>query len=114
MMIIENNVNKFTFLLIGCLFPFTVLAQSLPRFQESEGIIIIEIESALDYGSWELDTARVGYTGEGYLHYKGPNFYNTPGTSLLNFEIAIEKAGKYRFQWHSLIAIGESNIIGHG
>ena len=86
-----------------------MLAQSVPRFQESEGVIIVEIESALDYGSWVLDTLRSGYTGKGYLQYKGSNLFNDPGNSLLSFEIAIKKTGKYRFQWHSLIAVGESN-----
>ena len=104
----ENNFYKLVLILIGSLIPITVLAQTSPRFQESEGIIIIEIESAISYGSWELDTSIVGYTGKGYLHYKGSNFYNNPGNSLLHFEIAIEKTGKYRFQWHSRIAAGNS------
>ena len=109
MILMENKFNKLTLILLGCLLSTVVLAQTLPRFQESGGIIVIEIESAADYDAWELDTSRSGYTGEGYLHYRGPNFYNSPGNSLLIFEIAIEKTGKYRFQWHSLIAVGESN-----
>jgi len=94
---------------IGSLLPARVLAQSPPIFQESGGVVIIEIESAQNFGLWELQQDELGYTGEGYLHYKGPNHYNAPGNSLLKFEIKIEKTGKYRFQWHSLIAIGESN-----
>ena len=96
-------------ILITCLYPMAIFTQSIPQFQESEGVIIIEIESAIDYGSWELDTNKTGYTGSGYLVYKGPNLFNNPGMSLMPFEIAVEKAGKYRFQWHSLIAVGESN-----
>ncbi|MEM9984598.1 MAG: hypothetical protein AAF804_05830 [Bacteroidota bacterium] len=84
-------------------------AQSVPLYQESGGLVIIELESAVSYGLWELESSRPGFTGEGYLHYNGTNYYNQPGNSLLKFEIAIEKAGKYRFQWHSLIAVGQSN-----
>lgn len=106
---IEKTVNQITNLLIICLFPMAVLAQSPPRYQEAEGIVVIEIESAANYGAWELETSVAGHTGDGYLHYKGENFYSDPGNSLLNFEIAIEKTGRYRFQWHSRIAVGESN-----
>lgn len=93
---------------LACLFPIAIFSQSFPRYQESQGLLIIETESALNYGSWELDTVKTGYTGEGYLHYRGSNLYNSPGFSLLKFEIVIEKTGKYRFQWHSRIAVGES------
>lgn len=105
----EHNVCKLTLILFTCLFPIAILAQSLPRFQESGGLVVIEIESAVAYGAWALDTNRIGYTDDGYLQYNGPDYYNNPGNSLLDFEIAIEKPGKYRFQWHSLIAVGESN-----
>ena len=106
---LKNQFGKLA-LIVNCyFFPIAFFAQPLPRFQEAEGVVIVEIESASDYGSWELDTAKSGYTGSGYLIYKGSNLFNDPGRSLLNFEIAIEKAGKYRFQWHSLIAVGESN-----
>ncbi|NND34034.1 MAG: hypothetical protein HKN76_15705 [Saprospiraceae bacterium] len=105
----KNKLSNITCVLIGWLCPVVILAQTSPRFQESGGIMVIEIESAANYDAWELDTGKSGYTGEGYLQYKGPNFYNNPGNSLLSFEIAIEKTGKYRFQWHSLIAVGQSN-----
>ena len=109
MSIKKNNACELASILISCLCPIAILAQPLPRFQEAEGVIVIEIESAIDYGSWELDTNAKGYSGSGYLVYKGPNLFNNPGMSLIPFEIAVEKAGKYRFQWHSLIAVGESN-----
>lgn len=96
-------------LLLSCMLPISMLAQAPLRYLESGGLVIIELESVQNYRSWELDTSRVGYTKDGYLHYKGPNFYNSPGNSLLKFEINIGKAGKYRFQWHSLIAVGQSN-----
>lgn len=104
----KNPVRKLALILITWIFPIVCFTQSPPRFQESGGLAIIEIESAPTYGSWELDTAILGHTGQGYLHYKGSNMYNTPGFSLLTFEIAIETTGRYRFQWHSRIAAGTS------
>lgn len=88
--------GKIAGLIMIFLIPLLTLAQSLPRYQASEGIVVVEIDSALNYGQWELETSLAGYTGEGYLHYKGENFYSNPGNSLLNFEIAIEKPGRYR------------------
>ncbi len=98
-----------TLILMAWIIPRLIFSQSVPLYQESGGLVIIELESAASYGLWELDSSRVGFTGDGYLHYKGTNYYNDPGNSLLKFEIAIEKTGKYRFQWHSLIAMGQSN-----
>lgn len=106
---VAKILSQITGVLVACLIPLAISAQSPPRYQEVEGIVVIEIESADNYGDWELETSLTGHTGDGYLHYKGVNFYSNPGHSLLNFEIAIEKPGRYRFQWHSKIAIGESN-----
>lgn len=105
----QASIERIMVMLLAWLVPMVVFTQKLPRFQESEGIVIIEIESAEDYSSWEIDTNRLGFTGDGYLQYKGSNLFNDPGKSLLNFEIVIDKTGKYRFQWHSLIAVGDSN-----
>ena len=68
---VEKTINQITNLLIICLFPMAALAQSPPRYQEAEGIVLIEIESAANYGTWEFKTSVAGHTGDGYLHYKG-------------------------------------------
>lgn len=105
----KNHINRILlFILVGML-PTIVFAQSVPRYLESGGVVIIEVESAISYGDWVLDTTKVGYTGQGYLRFTGSDYFNTPGNSLLKYEIVIEKTGKYRFQWHSLIAAGQSN-----
>ena len=107
-----NLLRQYLFSLLMslmCLLPISLIGQSIPTYQETSGMVVIEIESAINYGEWEVDTIRAGYTGDNYLHYKGLNFYNSPGNSPLTFKVAIEKSGKYRFQWHSLIAVGDSN-----
>lgn len=83
------------------------LAQSV--VVEDGGLVLIEVERAESDESWVLDTAIEGFTGEGYLLYTGKDLFNNPGIALLRFYMRIEKTGKYRFQWHSRIAKGESN-----
>lgn len=96
-------------LTIGGLLPISLIGQAIPTYQEDSGLVVIDIESATNYGLWKLDTTKVGFIGDSYLLYTGANYFNNPGNSLLTFEVKIEKTGRYRFQWHSLIAIGDSN-----
>ncbi len=105
----KSKMKSIFTLLFFCSFFFnqTVLAQGV--FQETDGIVVIEIESANAYFDWVAETAISGYTGANYLHYKGPDYFNTPGNSLLTFKLNITTTGKYRFQWHSRIAQGTSN-----
>lgn len=105
----KNYINKILLVILAGMLPTVVFTQSVPRYLESGGVVIIEVESAITYGDWVLDTTKVGYTGQGYLRFTGSDYFNTPGNSLLKYEIVIEKTGKYRFQWHSLIAVGQSN-----
>ncbi|MEM6320171.1 MAG: T9SS type A sorting domain-containing protein [Bacteroidota bacterium] len=96
-------------LLVAPTLPISTLAQSIPTFQEADGLVVIEAESAPSYGDWEIDTTIQGFSGDSYLHYKGNNLFNDPGFSKLEFKVAIVKPGKYRFQWRSRIAQGTSN-----
>ncbi|MFK7933305.1 MAG: T9SS type A sorting domain-containing protein [Saprospiraceae bacterium] len=97
-------------LLIGCLILTDLIAQELPRFHEVGGIVVVEIESTTsNWDAWELQTNRAGFTGTGYLNYRGNDLFNDPGNFPMHYEIAINKTGKYRFQWRSLIAQGDSN-----
>lgn len=93
-------------LILSMLFAQVLQGQDFPIFEERNGLVVIEAESALEYGNWENDTSISGYTGESYLHYKGPNLYNTVGLSKLIFKIYISTLGTYRFQWRSRIAQG--------
>ena len=97
---------------IFCFFLSSICSTSLCIAQsvvvEDGGLVLIEVEMA-EHESWILDTTIAGYTGEGYLLYTGKDLFNDPGNALLRFYVRIEKTGKYRFQWHSRIATGDSN-----
>jgi len=96
-------------IIIGYLFPIMLNGQAIPTYQGSDGLVVIEIESAIEKSNWLLDTTKIGYTGDGYLLYKGPDLFNLPGNSVLNFKVVIDKPGKYKFNWRSRIALGTSN-----
>ncbi|MEM6737447.1 MAG: T9SS type A sorting domain-containing protein [Bacteroidota bacterium] len=96
-------------LIVFVLFVQPLQGQDFPIFEEVNGLVVIEAESAFEYGNWENETSIGGYTGESYLHYKGPNLYNTVGLSKLTFKINISTIGTYRFQWRSRIAQGTEN-----
>ncbi|MEM6377855.1 MAG: T9SS type A sorting domain-containing protein [Bacteroidota bacterium] len=97
--------------LLTALFIYTtpLFSQTRPLFQEENGLLVIEAESASIPSEWSQQTALTPFTGENYLLYSGPNLFNTTGRALLEYEIIISTPGKYRFQWRSRIAIGDSN-----
>jgi hypothetical protein len=88
---------------------FKLMSQDAFVFQEENGLVIIEAESTTGYGSWHPDTVISGYLGNNYLLYNGPDYFNSPGNSVLTYHIHVDKVGTYRFQWRSRIAKGTSN-----
>lgn len=68
-------------------------------YQEKNGFVVMEMESA-PYQDWKLETNLTGYTGTGYLAWRGP--YNPkPGTSnVLAYRFRIATAGDYQVKWH--------------
>jgi len=99
------------FFLFSCLFLLTsyLSAQEIPIFVEEGGVVLFEADKAVRLERWEEQTAIAGYTGDNYLNYRGPNFFNRISPSILNYTIRITKTGTYRFQWRRRIAEGTSN-----
>ena len=87
----------------------SIQAQDDAIYEEVNGIVVIEAESAKEYGNWLPDTSISNFTGDNYLLYEGMNWFNSPGRSLLRYKVHISKTGKYRFQWRSRIAKGNDN-----
>ena len=105
----RNLIKLLTALSLLLIQSIPLLSQTRPLFQEENGLVVIEAESAMIPGEWSQETALSPFTGENYLLYTGPDLFNTPGRALLEYEIMISTPGKYRFQWRSRIAIGDSN-----
>jgi hypothetical protein len=58
--------------------------------------VAIEAESEPVPASWVFEQDIAGYQGTGYLRWKAPNAYNSPGTDQLRYRILITEAGRYR------------------
>lgn len=82
-------------------------AQEAP-FLATDGLAVVEIESATDLQDWVAHTSIDEFTGNGYLRYEGDNSYGNPDNSVLSFRVQVDEAGTYRFQWRSRIAEGTS------
>ncbi|MFT5049700.1 MAG: hypothetical protein ACI8QZ_001093 [Chlamydiales bacterium] len=67
-------------------------------FQESSGIVVIEMESSDAAAPWALRTDVGGFTGSSYLVWEGPNLFNTPGQGIFGFDFEIHEPGEYSFR----------------
>ncbi len=73
-------------------------------YQESNGLVVIEMEN-LNYGSnWSEQTSETGFTGSGYL-FNSVDSFNTPGNGTITTQVEITSPGLYRFQWYNKIGI---------
>jgi len=76
-------------------------------FEEVNGLLVIEAESLPIAGtSWALETATPGYTGSGYIEWKGANHFGTPGIGQMDIPITINTPGTYRIQWRNRVGFG--------
>lgn len=67
-------------------------------FQESGGLVVVEIESAAPAGSWASETSIGGYTGTSYYRWAGGNQYGSGGSGILSYSINITTPGNYNLR----------------
>lgn len=67
-------------------------------YQESGGIVVLEVESAPLAGSWVKETSVSGYTGSGYYRWNGADQFGSPGTGVLSYSINIVNPGDYNLR----------------
>lgn len=79
----------------------SAFAQNCSSYQESGGLLVIEVESAPPVGDWVVETGKAGFTGQSYYRWNGPDFFNTPGTAVLRYDFEIQNAGLYRLALHN-------------
>lgn len=80
--------------LLALAFAADVAAQT---YQESGGIVVLEVESAPLAGSWVKETAVAGCTGSGYYRWSGGN-QGSGGQGILRFNVRIANAGSYNLR----------------
>jgi len=77
-------------------------------FNEVNGLVLTEFESAKFSEDWKLKNDGNGHSGEGYMVWEGDQHLGNPGNGLATFKINITNAGVYRFIWHSAVKIGDN------
>lgn len=76
--------------------------QSPPVYQESGGIVIIEVESNTPTDSWAAETAHAGYTGTSYFAWRGPDMAPSAwgASGLLSYQFNVTTPGQYVVRLH--------------
>uniref|UniRef100_UPI00047BDC8D malectin domain-containing carbohydrate-binding protein n=1 Tax=Arenibacter latericius TaxID=86104 RepID=UPI00047BDC8D len=73
-------------------------------YQESNGLVVMEMENLSFSNNWTEETSETGFTGTGYL-FNHIDSFNTPGNGTITTKIEITTPGIYRLQWHNKIGI---------
>jgi hypothetical protein len=93
---------SFTAALLACAaFAPSARAQACSSFQESGGLLVVEIESVAPTGSWVSETSNGGYTGASYYRWSGPDQFSSPGQGVLRYEFDVQTPGTYRLAVHN-------------
>ncbi len=80
----------------------TALAATPPVFEDVDGVVVMEIESGWGrLNGWRGETKLEGYTGKGYITWRGPRLLNQPGHGTLAFRIRLSTAGTYDLRIHN-------------
>lgn len=75
-------------------------------FNEQNGLVNVEFESAEFSEDWTLNTDEPDFTGDGSMVWNGSQNLNQPGVGRTTFKININTPGIYRFVWRSAVTIG--------
>ncbi|MEO1680478.1 MAG: hypothetical protein AAFU80_20220, partial [Pseudomonadota bacterium] len=94
-------------------------------FVEEGGIVVIEMESAADFGplpeGWETastyDSSRdgagnvdnpSGATGGDFIIWQGDQFFGNTSNGHITYKVQINEIGTYRFEWRSQVGEGDT------
>ncbi|MEM9475977.1 MAG: Ig-like domain-containing protein [Pseudomonadota bacterium] len=48
------------------------------------------------HANWKISDDLNGHSGDGYLHWNGPNLYGKPGSGALSYEFEVSEDGNYK------------------
>ena len=72
------------------------------NYEEQNGLLIMEVESAPTSGDWHALNTIPGYTGSSYYKWDGNGqFSNPPTQGILDYTFNISTPGRYRFHIRS-------------
>ncbi len=79
-------------------------------FQESGGLIVMEVESVSPVELWTRETTVPGYLGQAYYTWRGPDLFGTPGIGVLNYPISVTMPGLYSLRFHNYHSHPDSTL----
>lgn len=78
-------------------------------FIESDGLVVVEMESLDLPSGWTLRSDDSSALGQ-YIEWTDPNSLQTPGNGLISVRVIIQNPGNYQFIWRNSIREGTSTI----
>jgi hypothetical protein len=63
---------------------------------ESDGVVLLEVESAPVAPDWKAETSLQGFTGASYYTWTGPDLFGGPGKGVLRYVFRVRQEGV----WH--------------
>lgn len=84
-------------------------AQQDCSFKAETGLLILEAEDMALPDGWQFEKNNSGYTGEGYIVWRGADHFGEPGHGLIKTNIFIAVPGLYHFKWRSKIGEGDNS-----
>ncbi len=73
-----------------------------------DGKLVIEAESLPLVDDWKVESVDAGFTGTGYLVWRGASSNGDPSNGQIAIKIRIPAAGRYKFQWHTRVGTGNN------
>ncbi len=65
-------------------------------FLSQNGLLVVEMESAVPIGAWTLSTSTPGFTFDGYFRWDGPNLFNQPGAAgVFGFDFELDQSATW-------------------
>ena len=58
-------------------------------------LIVVQMESSGAPGDWANSTSTPGFTGDGYIEWRGPNLFNSPGQGVFGFDFEVSTGGQW-------------------
>ncbi len=81
-------------LAVAVIAPHITVETASAQYFESGGMIAIEIEDKGPNG-WAAPSSPTGFSGDGFLRWDGPDYFNSPGNAVLTYQIISSNPGNY-------------------
>ncbi|MFK7906357.1 MAG: hypothetical protein AB8B69_14595 [Chitinophagales bacterium] len=101
----RNLLQTLLLLLLSFSVHFQAFSQSV--YEEKDGLLVLEMETAQLEAHWKMDNSASKHTGEGYIYWEGEQFLEETGQGEITYPIYIHTPGTYRIIWRMMVGKGE-------